>query len=247
MDGIFNIKSKVVVVTGSGRGNGKAIADGFLKRGSLVCGIDIHFEELEKEYENYFKISFNLEELDKIPELVKIIYNRHRRIDVLINNAGISLSGENPYNEELLEKTLTVNLKAPYILSYHVAKVMSKKKAGSIINITSLGASLGFPDNPSYQVSKSALWQLTKALAIDFGKYNIRVNNICPGYILTSMTKKSYENKRLYKERLKRIILNRWGTPNDLVGACIFLASDASAYITGIELVVDGGWQAKGL
>ncbi len=247
MDDIFDVNNKVVVVTGSGRGNGKAIAEGFLQRGSLVCSIDINFEEMPEKCENYYTIDFDLRALAKIPELVKNIYSRYGTIDVLVNNAGISLSGENPYDEEILEKTLSVNLKAAYILSYHVALLMSNEKAGSIINITSLGAVLGFPENPSYQVSKAALKQLTKALSTDFGKYGIRVNNLCPGYILTPMTKKSYDNEKLREERSKRMILDRWGSPEDLVGACIFLASDASAYVTGIDLHVDGGWLAKGL
>jgi len=247
MDDIFDVKNKVVVVTGSGRGNGKAIAEGFSERGSLVCSIDMNFEEIPEKCENYYTIEFDLRSLTKIPELVKNIYSKYGSIDVLVNNAGVSLSGENPYAEEILENTLNINLKAAYMISYHVGLFMSRKKAGSIINITSLGSELGFPDNPSYQVSKAALKQLTKALAVDFGKYGIRVNNLCPGYILTSMTKKSYDNKTLREERSKRMILDRWGTPKDLVGACIFLSSNASSYVTGTDIYVDGGWTAKGL
>jgi NAD(P)-dependent dehydrogenase (short-subunit alcohol dehydrogenase family) len=124
---------------------------------------------------------------------------------------------------------------------------MSKKRSGSVINVTSLGSELAFPGNPSYQVSKAALRQLSKALSIDFGKYGIRINNVCPGYILTSMTEKSYGNKKLREERSRRMILNRWGKPEDLVGPCIFLASKASSYMTGTDVYVDGGWLAKGL
>ena len=247
MDDIFNVKNKVIVVTGSGRGNGKAIAEGFLGRGSLVCSIDMNFEEVHEKCGNFHAIEFDLRALEKIPELVEVIYSKYGTIDVLVNNAGISLSSENPYAEEILDNTLIVNFKAAYILSYNVGLLMSKKKAGSIINVTSLGAELGFPGNPSYQASKAALRQLTKALAMDFGKDAVRVNNLCPGYILTSMTKTSYNNEKLREKRSKRMILDRWGSPEDLVGACIFLASDASAYVTGIDLPVDGGWLAKGL
>jgi NAD(P)-dependent dehydrogenase (short-subunit alcohol dehydrogenase family) len=247
MNDIFSVNNKVIMVTGGGRGNGKAIVEGFLERGALVCSIDMNFEEMHEKSGNFHAIEFDLRKLTEIPELVKIIYSKYGTIDVLVNNAGVSLSSDNPYAEEILDNTLIVNLKAAYILSSNAGLLMSKNNAGSIINVTSLGAELGFPDNPSYQVSKAALKQLTRALAIDFGKNGIRVNNICPGYILTSMTQKSYENKILREERSKRMILDRWGTSNDLVGVCIFLASNASSYVTGTDIYVDGGWTAKGL
>ena len=124
---------------------------------------------------------------------------------------------------------------------------MSKRKKGSIINITSLAAERGFVGNPSYQISKAALKQLTKALACDWGQKNIRINNVCPGYIKTPMTIKSYNNPKLKKIRDMKMILKRWGKPNDLVGPCIFLASDASSYMTGSDIFIDGGWLVKGL
>ena len=124
---------------------------------------------------------------------------------------------------------------------------MKEKRSGSIINITSLGAELGFPGNPSYVASKGGLKQLGKAMAVDLAQYNIRVNNVCPGYFKTDMTRKSYNDPHLREARNKRIMLGRWGNPSDLVGPCIFLASEAASYITGIDLLVDGGWVAKGL
>ena len=140
-----------------------------------------------------------------------------------------------------------MNLIAAYNLSNKVCKIMSKRKKGSIINITSLAAERGFIGNPSYQVSKAGLKQLTKALACDWGQKNIRINNVCPGYIKTPMTMRSFKNSNLKKKRDTRMILKRWGEPKDLVGPCIFLASDSSSYITGSDIFVDGGWLAKGL
>ena len=158
MKDIFDVANKVVVVTGSGRGNGKAIAMGFLERGSQVCSIDLSFEDIS-ENNNHYALEFDLQLVTGIPGLVKDLYSRYGSIDVLINNAGISLSGENPYTVEVLEKTLSINLKSAYVLSHQVGMLMSKKKMGSIINITSLGAEIGFSNNPSYQVSKAALKQ----------------------------------------------------------------------------------------
>ena len=120
-----------------------------------------------------------------------------------------------------------------------------KENGGSIINITSLNSELGFPNNPAYVAMKGGLKQLTKSLAVDLGKYNIRVNNVGPGYIKTNMTKQGWKNNR--KEIEDRTILGRWGEPKDLVGTMVFLLSSASSYITGQDIYVDGGYLTKGL
>ena len=121
------------------------------------------------------------------------------------------------------------------------------KIRGSIINITSLASNFGMPNNPAYVASKGGLKYLSKAMAVDVGKHGIRVNNICPGYIRTNMTNKSYKNVSLRSARASKTILNKWGETSDLIGAAIYLASDASSYVTGTDLIVDGGWTAKGL
>ena len=246
MDELFNVEKKIVVVTGSGRGNGEAIARGFLNRGAVVYGIDIEFTA-ELDHKNYHKLIFDVSELAKISELVQEIYSQNEAIDVLVNNAGVGLASETPYSDEIFNQTFQVNLRGAYILSHKVALLMSQNVGGSIINITSLGAEFGFPANPAYQVSKADLKQFSKSLAMDFGKFGVRVNNVCPGYIRTSMTEKGYQNEDLRKEKLNRMIMGRWGIPDDLIGPCIFLASDASSYITGSDIFVDGGWTAKGL
>ena len=125
--------------------------------------------------------------------------------------------------------------------------MMKDQGGGSIINITSIGAELGFPNNPAYIAAKGALKQLTRSLALDLGSFGIRVNNIGPGYFRTDMTKGSWNDPQLEEDRIRRTILGRWGEPDDLAGAVIFLASEASRYITGQDLYVDGGWLAKGL
>jgi len=161
-------------------------------------------------------------------------------INVLINCAGIS-------NPELQQEMMETNFWMAYRLCHTATKVMKHNGGGSIINITSLGANLAFADNPIYQASKAALCQLTKTIALDYGQYGIRANNVCPGYIQTNMTAKSYNDPTEQKRRTDRTMLGRWGQPQDIVGACIFLASDASSYITGSTIYVDGGWTARGL
>ena len=151
------------------------------------------------------------------------------------------------YSDEAWEKTYNVDLKAPYILSKMVGEEMKKNLNGSIINITSLNSELAFPDNPAYIAMKGGLKQLTKSLAYDLGKYNIRVNNVGPGYMKTNMTKKSWSDPKTYEERKNKTVLQRWGEPSDLIGVTVFLASNASSYITGQDIYVDGGWLIKGL
>src|SRR5262245_57551582 len=119
--------------------------------------------------------------------------------------------------------------------------------ASSIVFVTSINSVLGFPGNPAYVAAKGGLRQLTKALALDLGSRGIRVNALAPGYIRTFMTESSYANTEQRAARTARTMLGRWGEPSDLVGAAIFLLSDASNYVTGQDLFVDGGWTAKGL
>ena len=242
---LFNIKNFVTIVTGSGQGIGLEIATGFYKYGAKVIRMDLNLKKHKLYKFADYKIDLTKQKL--VDQCLNKIKRRYGHIDVLINNAGVTTNSINFYEETILKKTLSVNLVAAYNLSNKVCKIMSKRKKGSIINITSLAAERGFKGNPSYQVSKAGLKQLTKALACDWGEQNIRINNVCPGYIKTPMTMKSFKSPKLKKIRDARMILKRWGQPKDLVGPCIFLASDSSSYITGSDIFVDGGWLAKGL
>lgn len=158
------------------------------------------------------------------------------QVKTLVNCAGVS-NGD-------WDETIKVNLTAPYLISTIVARRMPW--GASIINVTSLNAHLGFPGNPAYVASKAGLLGLTRALAVDLAP-RIRVNAVCPGYVHTGMTEKSYWNLEEFQRRNSRTLLGRWGDPDDIVGAVKFLASYDARYITGQEIVVDGGWLAKGL
>ena len=228
---LFDLKNKVIIVTGSSGGNGSAITRGLKDSGAIVIEADLPDCDITSN-----------KDLD---QLIENAISHNGIIDGLVNCAGVTY-GNNifDYSEDDWENTYKINLKAPFELSRKVAKIM-KKTGGSIINITSLNAELAFPNNPAYVAFKGGLKQLTKALALDLGKYNIRVNNIGPGYIKTSMTKKGWSENR--EEIEERTILGRWGEPEDLIGATIFLLSSASSYITGQDIYVDGGYLIKGL
>ena len=255
LDKLFSLQDNVAVVTGATRGLGRAIAEALLQAGATVILVGSNEQRLDETAEAMkgeglpaFSFRCDLAEPQQIEGLVDYVAQQHRRVDILVNNAGVTFSHDVlDYPDESWRKTFQVNLEAPFQLSKRFAKMMKEQGSGSIINITSIGAELGFPNNPAYVAAKGALKQLTKSLAVDLGQFGIRVNSIGPGYFKTDMTQSSWNDPQLQKDRTRHTILGRWGEPDDLTGAVIFLASDASSYITGQDLYVDGGWLAKGL
>lgn len=249
-ESLFSVTGKTVIVTGASRGIGRAVADGFVAADANVVYVarsESNLESKNDAADRVLRLQCDVADDDAASRICSETMNRFGKIDVLVNNAGITAPGEDPYSDGAWDRTLDVNLTSVFRLSREVAKVMRENGGGSMINIASIGALLGFPGNPSYQVAKGGMRQLSKALARDWGDAGIRVNTICPGYIRTAMTAGSYADPELQADRTNRTILGRWGEPEDLVGPCLFLASDASSYMTGCEILVDGGWTAKGL
>jgi len=249
MEDLFSIKNQIIIITGAGRGIGQNLAKSFAQRKAVVYAFDKTFEKNYSTENDQIKlIKCELTNVEEFQKACNSIYSKHKRIDVLINNVGVTLpSNEKFYSTKKWKQTIDVNLTVAFTCSQTVIKNMIKRKKGSIVNITSINAELGFPSNPAYVASKGGLKQLGKALARDWGKYGIRVNNLGPGYIITEMTKKSYSNKRSRKLRESQTMLGRWGTVDDLIGPCLFLASNASQYVTGQDIYVDGGWISNGL
>lgn len=255
LNNLFTLKNKIAVVTGAANGNGKSISKALLQAGAKVVLVDIDEKTLLQTKNQFNKLNLkpfifccDITNSEKLLELNDFVLHRFKKIDILINNAGVTFGCDiSNYPEKFWDKTYETNLKSPFLLAQLFSKSMKKQKSGVIINITSLNAELAFPNNPAYVSFKGGLKQLTKSLALDLGKYGIRVNNIGPGYFRTNMTKKSWLNKSRRKKIENNTILGRWGTPEDLMGLVIFLSSNSSSYITGQDFYVDGGWLAKGL
>ena len=244
---MFSLKNKNALVTGGGRGIGAAIAVGLKDAGALVAVFDCTLPTELPEKIKYYTLDIG--KRDELIANFNQFVNDFKKIDILVNNAGITLSSPSEeYTAEDWHNTLDINLSSVFFLCQLTGKEMIQKKIeGSIINVTSIGAAQGFPNNPAYGATKGGVKQLTKALAADWGKYGIRVNNLAPGYTHTLMNKRSWEDKMLRKLRQDCTLLGRWAEPEDMVGPAVFLASDASRYITGIDLYVDGGWTTKGI
>ncbi len=238
-----SIRGQNVLVTGGSGAIGKAIANAFFESGANV------YLWGHRETDGVDKYSaYQIVELEDEDEITKALERLPDNIDTLVNCAGYTKGNKSEeYTLEDWEKTVRINLSAPFLLSQKIAKRMIPKGKGSIINITSINAEQGFPGNPAYVASKGGLKMLAKGFACDWAQYGIRVNNVGPGYTRTKMTQGSWNDPVLHKQRSDRMMLDRWGKPEDIAGVVLFLASDLAEYVTGQDIYVDGGWTAKGL
>ena len=244
---LFGLSSKAAIVTGASRGIGAAIAEGLAQAGAYVVGVARSAKPDGGKDVGFTYHCCDILKDEEFAALCDRIGAEQGALDILVNAAGItSPAEENSQSAAVFEATIQTNLIAAY-RCIRAASPYLRRPGGSIINITSIGSVIGFPGNPGYTAAKGGLRLMTRALAVDLGPEGIRVNNLAPGYIRTAMTQKSFDNARRRRQRARHTALGRWGEPDDLVGGAVFLASDASAYVTGQDLFVDGGWTAKGL
>ena len=245
---LFDLKGKNIIVTGASRGIGLSIASFMALSGANVIGIGRSEKIKNSNKYNFQYIQCDVNDTLKFKKICNTITeNKKKNLDVLVNCAGISLKARKNSELDQFRQSIETNLIAVFACCNAAYIFMKKTKYSSIINITSIGSIQGFSNNPGYVASKGGLRMLTKALAIDYSKKNVRVNNIVPGYIHTDMTNKSFQDEKKNNQRSERTILERWGSAEDIASAAIFLSSKASKYITGTDLTVDGGWLAKGI
>ena len=242
---LFSLDGKVAIVTGASKGLGLAIADGLTSAGALVFGVSRTEPDNIKQYKFNYE-SCDVTNFDAFRAVAESIFSTHGRVDILVNAAGISSASGSDANDKFSE-ILYANLISLHHCCVSVIPFMKVNSSGSIINVSSINANMGFPENPGYVASKGGVSALTRSLAVDYGAANIRVNNLVPGYFRTAMTEGSYSKLESRSDREKRTILGRYGEANEIVGASIFLASNCSSYMTGSSLVIDGGWSIKGL
>lgn len=240
----FSLAGKTAVVTGASRGIGAAIAAGLKEAGATVFGLS----RSGTAPDGVTPIACDLADDAAVERAFAAVAAASGRLDVLVNAAGISLAPSTTRSElARFRATLATDLTGVYATILTAYPLLKQAGTGSIINVTSINSVRGFPGNPGYVAAKAGLAGLTRALAADYAADGIRVNALAPGYVATEMTAKSFADPVLHEDRRRHTMLGRWGEPADMVGAAVFLASPASAYVTGQELFVDGGWTAKGL
>ncbi len=247
MGNIFDLTNKVALITGGGSGIGLGIARQFIQSGAKVVITGRNpgkLQEARNELgENCFVIQNDVTDKDSHPALVRQIENEIGPIDVLVNNAGMhskvsSLEAE----DDAFQEVIDINLNSVFALSREVLKKMVPRGRGSVINVSSMSALYGLPQIAAYSSSKTALLGLTRALASEFSYSGVRINSIAPGFIESEMLNKVMEKDPERKQKVMgRTPMRRLGTPDEIGHAAVFLASDASKYITGVCLPVDGG------
>ncbi|PRY13864.1 NAD(P)-dependent dehydrogenase (short-subunit alcohol dehydrogenase family) [Pontibacter ummariensis] len=238
---------KVAIVTGGASGLGYAIAEKFVNSGIRTIVIGRNEEKLNAAKEAFgalcSTISFDLSNLQGIPELVESIAKEYGQIDILVNNAGINM--KKPFTEvtdDEFQRIILTNVNAVFALSREVVKVMLPRKKGAIVNISSMASQYGIPKVIAYTASKSAIEGMTRAMAVDLSPEGIRVNCVAPGFIATDMSAKALNNDPERKNKvLSRTPMGHLGEPADVAEAVHYFASDAAKYVTGTVLTVDGG------
>lgn len=251
---LFDLTGKTALVTGCNRGIGKAMAEALAEAGADIIGVASSEIQSASDLQNavteagrkFYPYQADLGNRESIYAFIKKVKSEHQRIDILINNAGIILrQPAAEHSDEYWDQVLNINLDAPYILSREFGRDMVARGYGKIIFTASLLTFQGGINVPGYTASKSAIGGLVKALANEWAGKGVNVNAIAPGYINTDNTEALRNDPVRSKSILDRIPAGRWGMPEDFKGPALFLASDASSYVNGTILTVDGGWMGR--
>jgi NAD(P)-dependent dehydrogenase (short-subunit alcohol dehydrogenase family) len=248
---LFSLKGKVALVTGASRGIGRAIATGFANFGAdvavtsrRVSDLESVAEEIETLGRKSFAVAAHIGKPEEINHLIAEVTRKFGRIDILVNNAAASpaMTPLLDADERLWDSIMNVNLKGVFFLSQGVARIMKENGGGRIINVSSMDGLKPDFNIGIYAVSKAGIIMATKVMAKEWAKHNIRVNSIAPGYVRTRLSDSFFSTVPDVKKKiLERTLLGRIAEPDEMVGATVYLASDASSFMTGETLVIDGG------
>ena len=250
----YNLKNKTAVVTGAGKGLGRACAIALAEAGAnliIISRTKKDLDEVSRKIKNLkSKCKSYVCDITNYNEIKKII-NKQAKIDILVNNAGNNIPEHfTKVKTKNMEHLVKINTIATFniaqLCTLKMIKSKNRKKIGaSIVNISSQMGHVGGPIRSVYNMNKWGLEGLTKGMSLDLAKYNIRVNTVCPTFVVTPMTKKFLKSKKFKRDTLNNIPLGRFAELSEVASSVVFLASDAASMITGTSLLVDGGWTAK--
>lgn len=251
-DPLFSVSDQVVLVTGGSRGIGRAIAEGFASRGAhvVICSqsqesVDRAVTEMAESGMTVTGLLCDVSCRDQISDVVRQVLKRHQRIDTLINVAGVNRRKRaETVTIEDYDFILDTNLKGAFLMSQEVGRHMIERGSGVHINVESLNTWMPLRGVLPYAISKFGMQGMTRGLALEWGRHGVRVNSLAPGFILTDLTRKLWSDPGMQEWNRANAPLGRLGTPGDMVGTAIFLASPAAAFMTGQTLYVDGGFSA---
>ena len=248
----FDLQGKVAIVTGCDTGLGQGMAVGLAQAGCDIVGINIvepndTIAKVEALGRKFLSLKADVSKIDELPQLIDQAVTTFGHVDILVNNAGIIRREDAiKFSEKDWDDVMNINVKSVFFMSQTVAKqFIAQKTGGKIINIASMLSYQGGIRVPSYTASKSGVMGITRLMANEWAKEGINVNAIAPGYMATNNTAPLRADEKRSSEILERIPANRWGTPEDLMGPIVFLASSASDYINGYTIAVDVGWLAR--
>lgn len=251
---VFQLEGKIAVITGGNRGLGLVMANALAEVGASVVIVSRHEDQACASAQQVgvntgtksMGIGADVTDSSQVKSLVQRVIDTYGKIDILVNNAGVNIRRPiEDYEEETWDFVHGVNLKAPYLLSRAVIPYMKQQQSGRIINVSSMLGLVALPERSAYSSSKGGLIQLTKVLALELAPFNVTVNALCPGPFLTELNQPVLDNPEANAFFINHIPLGRWGNPNELKGVITFLASQASSFMTGSTLTVDGGWTAE--
>jgi NAD(P)-dependent dehydrogenase (short-subunit alcohol dehydrogenase family) len=251
-DDLFSVSGQVVLVTGGSRGIGRAIAEGFCRRGAevVICSqsaqsVETAIQEMNAAGLTASGLVCDVSREDQINETVESVLQSRGRIDTLVNVAGVNRRKRaETVTVEDYDFILDTNLRGAFLMAQTVGRAMIERKSGAIINVESLNTWMPLKGVLPYAISKFGMQGMTRGLALEWGRHHVRVNSLAPGFILTDLTKKLWSDPGMQAWNEANAPLGRLGQPEDMVGTAIFLASRASAFMTGQTLYVDGGFSS---